>query len=139
MPYDIDTIDALSYYKELSSNVSPTYYIFTLALTILLIIALWKVFEKASEPGWASIVPFYSSYVLYKITWGNGWLFLLNLLAIIPIVGSIAVIIINIITIAKLAKAFGKDGWFAFGMVILSFIFIPILGFGDAKYVGIKK
>jgi hypothetical protein len=35
-----------------------------------------------------------------------------------------------------LAKSFGKSGGYAVGLIFLSFIFIPMLGFGSAKYVG---
>ena len=44
------------------------------AICIVMIIAEWKLFKKAGQPGWAAIVPFYNAYVLTKITWGNGWL-----------------------------------------------------------------
>ena len=51
-----------------------------LIIGILMIVAEWKLFKKAGEHGWAAIIPFYNSYVLTKITWGNGWLFLLGFL-----------------------------------------------------------
>ena len=35
-----------------------------------------------------------------------------------------------------LSKSFGKDVGFTLGMIFLSFIFYPILGFGDAEYIG---
>ena len=115
--------------------------VFTLIISIVLaifgIIVMWKLFDKAGKPGWAAIVPFYNLYVYFEITWGNGWLFLLIFLAIIPIVGSIAVLVIMIITMVKLAKAFGKSGGFAVGLVFLTLIFEAILAFGDSKYVGV--
>jgi len=46
-----------------------TMMIISLVIWVLLIIAYWKMFTKAGEPGWKSIIPIYSSYVLYKITW----------------------------------------------------------------------
>ena len=49
----------------------------SLAVGILMIAAQWKLYKKAGEHGWAALNPFYSQYVLVKITWGNGWLFLL--------------------------------------------------------------
>lgn len=52
--------------------------IISLAVIALSIVALWKMFEKAGEPGWASLIPFYNAYVLFKISWGNGWFFLLS-------------------------------------------------------------
>ena len=36
---------------------------------VLMIIARWKIFEKAGEPGWKSIIPIYSEYVYCRIVW----------------------------------------------------------------------
>ena len=90
---------------------------------------MWILFTKAHEEGWASI---YNMYVLFKITWGSGWLFLLML---IPI----ADIVIWIITMVKLAQVFGKDGGFACGLIFLNTIFECIIAFDDKiQYVGIN-
>jgi hypothetical protein len=40
----------------------------SIGLMVLLIVAWWKLFEKAGEHGWAAIIPFYNTYVLYKIS-----------------------------------------------------------------------
>ena len=37
----------------------------------LLVIARWKMFQKAGEAGWKSIVPVYSTYISFKICWGT--------------------------------------------------------------------
>lgn len=74
-------------------------------------------------------MPFYNSYVLYKITWGSGWKFLLLL---IPIVN----LVVGIMTIFKLARSYGKSTGFGFGLLFLPFIFMLILAFGDARYGG---
>ena len=105
------------------------YYLIMLALLVVIIIAQWKIFVKAGLPGWASIVPFYNMYCLFDITWGNGWLFLLTF---IPCVG----FVFNLIAIYKLAPAFGKSGGFGVGLIFLSPIFLMILGFGSAEYIG---
>ncbi len=102
-----------------------------LLIAAVAIVAMWRIFEKAGEPGWAALVPLYNVYVLYKITWGNGWNFLLML---IPI----ANVVIAIMTMIKLAKVFGKSGGFAAGLIFLGPIFIMILAFGSARYVGIN-
>lgn len=99
------------------------------AVGILIIIAEWKIFKKAGQPGWAAIVPFYNFYVLCKITWGNGWLFLL---ALLPFGG----LLFLIFTYIKLAHVFGKGGGYAAGLVFFPYIFMPILGFGRAEYCG---
>lgn len=107
------------------------YAVIGLVMGLLAIVATWKIFKKASCPGWASLVPFYNFYTLFKITWGNGWFFLLML---IPIVN----IVIYIMTLHKLSKAFGKNIGFTVGLVLLSTIFMLILGFGSAKYAGLS-
>lgn len=121
--------DYYSYYENAYVS-SPYVTVISLIVTVVAIIALWKIFQKAGEPGWAAIVPLYNLYVLYKITWGNGWYFLLTF---IPLAG----IVFGIITYVKLAKAFGKSGGFAVGLIFLGLIFMCILGFGDAQYVGV--
>lgn len=105
--------------------------IISLLIGALLIAAMWMLFQKAGEPGWAAIVPFYNLYVLFKITWGNGVMFLLLL---IPI----ANFVIMIMTYVKLAQAFGKGGGWACGLIFLSFVFMPIMAFSkDIVYVGV--
>jgi hypothetical protein len=34
------------------------------------------------------------------------------------------------------AKSFGKDAAYGIGLALLPFIFYPLLGFGDARYLG---
>ena len=38
--------------------------------------------------------------------------------------------------LAAFAEKFGKGGGFVVGLIFLPFVFWPILGFGDAKYMG---
>lgn len=45
--------------------------IVALALLIFCVAVMWKVFCKAGEPGWASLIPFYNLYVMTRITWGE--------------------------------------------------------------------
>ena len=119
-------------FSEQYASSSPLSSGISLFSGVIGIIAMWKIFEKAGEPGWAAVIPFYNAYILFKITWGNGWKFLLLL---IPI----ANIVISIITMVKLAKAFGKSGGFAVGLIFLGPIFMLILGFGDAQYLGVPQ
>ena len=117
-------------YQDMNPGMYSGASIVSLILAILSIIAVWRIYKKAGEPGWAAIVPFYSTYVLFKITWGSGWKFLLML---IPI----ANIVFGVITMHKLSKAFGHGGGYTVGLVFLQFIFLCILGFGDAQYLGV--
>jgi len=105
------------------------FFLVWLVVMVVVIAGLWKVFVKAGQPGWASIIPIYNTYCLIKIA-GKEWWWLL--LCFIPLVGLIIFIIISV----EVAKNFGKGGGFAVGLVFLPFIFYPILGFGDATYIG---
>ena len=100
-----------------------------LAFGIFMIIAMWKIFTKAGKPGWASIIPFYNIWVMLEVVGRPGWWLLLML---IPGVN----FVIGIILIVDLAKSFGKGGGFAVGLLLLPYVFFPILGFGKAQYQG---
>jgi uncharacterized protein DUF5684 len=100
-----------------------------LVIGVIVIAGVWKVFTKAGKPGWAAIIPIYNIYVLLQIV-GRPWWWLL--LMFIPVVN----FVIGIIVMIDLAKSFGKGVGFGLGLLFLSFIFYPMLGFGDAQYVG---
>ena len=46
---------------------------FAFIFWILTVIASWKIFEKAGEPGWKAIIPIYNLYIMYKIVGMGGW------------------------------------------------------------------
>lgn len=108
---------------------SPVSMIVGLLIALLLIVAMWKVFTKAGQPGWASIIPIYNLYIWCKIVGRPGWWIILML---IPFVN----IIIGIILCIDMAKSFGKGAGFGIGLALLGIIFLPILGFGSAQYQG---
>lgn len=99
------------------------------AIIVLMIASIWKVFTKAGKPGWAAIIPIYNIVVLLEIVGKPIWWIILML---IPIVN----IVVQIIVTHQLSKSFGKDVGFTIGLIFLGFIFFPILGFGSAKYIG---
>jgi hypothetical protein len=98
-----------------------------LAIVVFLIASGWKIFTKAGKPGWAVIVPIYNIIVMLEIVGRPVWWILL---LIIPFVN----FIVGILVAVDLAKAFGKSVVFAVGLILLPFIFYPILGFGSATY-----
>lgn len=106
--------------------------LFLLIVPILLIISFWKIFKKANQPGWASIIPVYNLIVLINIGGKSGWLILTLL---IPIVNIVTLIII----LNDLSKAFGKGFGFTIGLIFLGFIFFPILAFGDSEHESSTK
>ena len=121
-------------FEDIMESLLTTYMALTvisiilwLAFQIFVIIGRWKMYVKAGEHGWAAIIPFYNSYIKYKISWGTGWLFLLDWF--LPI---------WLITRAKLARAFGKQSAFIVGTIYLEPIFTIILGFGSSEYCGVE-
>ena len=98
-----------------------------LAVVVLVIAGLWKVFVKAGKPGWACIVPIYNLVVLLEIAGRPIWWIVLFF---IPIANIVAAVLIGI----DVAKSFNKGTGFGLGLAFLGFIFYPILGFGDATY-----
>ena len=110
----------------MNSGDSTLVLFIQLVIIIFMIAAIWKVFTKAGQPGWASLIPFYNLYVLLKIAGKPGWWLVLFL---IPIVNFVAMILM----VVGLAQNFGKGTGFILGLIFLSIIFIPILAFGDSK------
>lgn len=100
-----------------------------LAVVIVACVGLWKVFIKMGKPGWAGIVPIYNVIILLEITGKPIWWIALFL---IPIANLVAGILLSI----AVAEKFGKTPGFGVGLALVPFVFYPILGFGDAQYVG---
>jgi signal peptidase I len=107
---------------------------FVIAILVFIVIpyiGLWKMFEKAGQPGWFGLIPFLNVYAMIKIsgrpTW---WIFLM----FIPVVNFIVGIGIYI----DFVKSYGKIkfGELA-GAVLLPFIFLPKWGFDPkVQYLG---
>jgi len=116
-------------YSTQGTAPSPFAMIIALLISLVVIVAMWKVFTKAGQPGWASIIPIYNLYIWCKIVGRPAWWIILML---IPFVNFIICIILCI----DLAKSFGKGAGFGIGLVLLGIIFFPILGFGSAQYLG---
>ncbi len=97
------------------------------------IISMWKIFEKAGQPGWAAIVPIYNIIVQLNVqgrpTWWIVWY-------LVPFVNYVSGLVMFIIAGLDLAKRFGKSGGFAAGLILLNPIFLLILAFGSARYQG---
>jgi hypothetical protein len=103
---------------------------FILALSLVVIISMWKVFVKAGQPGWACIVPFYNHYILAceiakkEVLW--------FVLLFVPFVNIVAMFIVSL----EVARRFGKSEAYGVGLALLPYIFYPMLAFSDAEYQG---
>ena len=103
--------------------------LFGLVFAILMIASVWRLFTKAGQPGWAAIVPVYSTIVMLRIVGRPTWWILLFF---VPFVS----FIISIILFIDLAKSFGKGTGYGIALLVFSPIMLPMLAFGDAQYVG---
>lgn len=111
--------------------VDPTYTWISFAIAVLSIVAMWRIFTKAKQPGWAAIVPIYNLYVLLKVAGRPGWWLLLYL---IPFVN----IVIHLLVSIDLAKAFGKSTVFGVvGLFLFAIVGYVMLAFGKAEYKGV--
>lgn len=100
-----------------------------LIVGIIMIAALWRIFSKAGKPGWASIIPIYNAVVMLQVAGKPGWWVILMF---IPVVN----FIVGILAMIGLAQNFGKGTGFTIGLILLGPIFMLILGFGGAQYLG---
>ena len=117
--------------QPMDSTMLTTCVVVGVIVLILGIIAFWKIFNKAGEAGWKSIIPIYNLYIYFKIIWGNRWFFLLML---IPIVN----IVVWVYAQWKLALVFGKGVGFFIGLILLPLIFDLILAFDSSQYQGVE-
>jgi hypothetical protein len=113
----------------LGAGVFILFFLIGIAVYVFYGYCLGLVFQKAGQPLWAGFVPLYNTYILLKIVGRPGWWLIFYFIPILNL-------IFTIIVYLDLAKSFGKGVGFALGLIILSFIFIPILAFSDARYLG---
>ena len=136
--------------------------ILMLVAIVLTIIALWKLFNKAGDKGWKSIIPVYNIYTFFKIWsrpaffWISLGLYFANIIAIfisdqtesvsiylisiLVMVGFyVTLTVFLILTLHQLSKSFGHGAPFTLGLIFLNTIFIMIIAFEKSKYVPTGK
>jgi len=129
MKYIIQGEERMDYNYGYEGGIGFFGWLFYMAVIVLMLVSMWKVFVKAGKPGWACLIPVYNTLVMLEIV-GKPWWYLL--LMLIPIVNIVIWIMISL----DMARVFGKGSGFGIGLAFLPMIFYPILAFGDAKYQG---
>lgn len=100
------------------------------AIVLLMYLAgTWQIYSKAGRPGWAAIIPIYNIWVLQDIVGRPNWWIILYF---IPFVN----FIVFAINMWDLSRSFDKSIGYTIGLIFLPFIFVLVLGFGDAQYYG---
>lgn len=92
-------------------------------------VAFWRVLSKAGRPGWGAIIPIYTAYLLCKVAGKPGWW---TILLFVPFVN----IVLTVLVWHGVSRGFGHGAGFTVGLVLLPFLFVPILGFGQSQYRG---
>ena len=109
---------SVSYSTSSGSGMS----LFSFLITVVVIVAYWQVFKKMGKEGWVSIIPFYNTYVLFDVLYGNGWKFL-----------TLFIPLYNIYVYFKmcidLAAGFNKSTGFGVGIAFIPYVFMAILAF----------
>ncbi|MDB4921606.1 signal peptidase I [Mucilaginibacter sp.] len=110
------------------------------AFVVLLLTGCWKLFQKAGRAGWEALIPFYSTYIMLKLTgrpaWWLFWLF-------IPVFN----VIVGIGIYIDFVKSYGK---FTIrqqaAAILLPVLFLPKWGFekrtqylGQSASIGFKE
>jgi hypothetical protein len=124
------------YYDSASSNassgMSSIVLVLYLAVIVVALVGMWKMFVKAGYPGWYSIVPIFNSYILIKMARKPGWWLLLSL---IPFVN----LWVQLVVGKEIALRFGKGqvyGLLLCGLLGIGYI---ILGFNSDTYSEVPK
>ena len=118
------------------------YFIVLIAIYVITVIGLWKMYVKAGRPGWAAIIPVYNWWVWVEMIGRPRWWFwalvaslLLSWIPIVGIILSILMFVLYLMGCLDMAKAFGKGAGTGIGLWLVPFVFAPILGFGDGADV----
>jgi len=113
--------------EDSSGLFSGVGLVLMLAWLVFILVAGWKMYAKAGQPGWVAIIPIINILGLLKIVHRPWWWILLML---IPFVG----FVVGIILMIDLAKAFGHGVGMALLLVFLTAIGFLVLGFGSSAY-----
>jgi hypothetical protein len=119
--------------------------LFSLLLYSVIVISAVRLLHKAGEGWWKALIPIYSNVVFLKVIKRPTWWIVFYLVPWIvwmipdePVIVMVLILpflVVAIINSFDLAKAFGRGAGFAIGMILLPLIFLPILAFGNSKYV----
>ena len=119
------------------------YVIFMIAIYVVTVVGLWKMYVKAGRPGWAAIIPIYNWWVWVEMIGRPRWWFwalvasvLLSWIPIVGVILGILMFVLYLMGCLDMAKAFGRGAGTGIGLWLVPFVFAPILGFGDAQYLG---
>ena len=110
-------------------SANPLLIILWIVMTVVLIVANWKIFTKAGKPGWAILIPIYNIIVMMQIIKKPLWWVIM---LFIPLVNVVFCILIAYNMVLK----FGQPGWHVVLALFIGIIYYPYLAFSKAEYQG---
>lgn len=138
---------------DFSSPGATAFSVFLIIVTIMVIIAEWRILTKAGEKGWKSLIPFYNIYISHHIVGMKHFWFVLEVivwsiefvLAILEpvpdwaelafgIPTALITLISALIHINLLCNCFGKGSWYKICMIFVPEVIMMIIAFGKAEY-----
>jgi hypothetical protein len=158
--YSGGDMNSMSPLSGLSGGMLAVVVVLYIAVIAVMLIAMWRIYTKCGQPGWACLIPIYNYYIFAKMV-GKPKLFTYILLAMggyilgaiitgigagagiaaLAVVGGIVIfasavvlIIFGIQLIHGLSTAFGQTAGFTVGLILLGIIFYPMLAFGNYTY-----
>ncbi len=106
------------------------YGLLPLILLILFAVGVYKTFSKMGyDDAWWMFIPILNILFMLKVADKPTWWIVL---AFIPFLNLIMLYVAWLVA-SKVASAYGKSSGYAVGLLLLGFIFYPILGFGSEK------
>ena len=143
----------MAIYNVLAAGVGLVGALLAIVMWALYIVGYWKVFTKAGEAGWKSIIPIYNNYVMFKIAWTGSMFWVYLLLAVVGgwmasaggVLGAIgalfglASVLIMVLFCYKSARAFGYGLLFTVGLILFNPIFTIVMGFDSSRYLGPQR
>lgn len=132
--------------KIFAAMIILAYYL-SGGIIIFLLISPTLIFKKAGIEPWKALIPFYNVYLFNKIAWNKEWKKWYIIVLLLPIINKLffsepsaignylksIFILFEIITLYKLSKSFNQSNLFTIGVILLPWIFIPILAFNNNK------
>ena len=137
--------------NKIPASAIITIFTVAIALVVLYIVGMWRIFEKAGENGGKCLIPFYNQYTMYKMFWKTKYFWIVLVLSIangifnglaltIPALSTV-VSVISLVTFVfavflnyRISASFGHGIGYCIGLLLLPFIFTLILGFNQDEY-----
>lgn len=123
--------------------------LYLIPIFFIFLIGIWKTYKKMCGKGWVMLIPIYGTYVLNtKIQKRTPWLVLIEIISVLNtvsiyiideegiiywIIGLIE-LLYNIMLVNGISKGFKRSKWFTCGLMLMPFIFYPILGFSKDEF-----